>query len=462
MSPTTITIPPTVTAVAESQTTIVPGHQTEWIQVGQVKPINYYLSLLEANGTQPYLGLAKELRKLPDVTNATAVAKITHLALNATNLEVKEAFELMMDGGTPDPRDFTYAVPSWNTELQVLYWLACQNEFKKDDTLALTIAMVNGLWVTMGDEQVKVAVRKDTSDVLSFFRETNEIQKARGHHELERYPLEAKVTLTWTGSITPLWGHHGLSSLWLSRGYITSDKERGYVHAQIGLKGYRWNNVNVNTLRDMRAVMLMYDWVSPDVGKTVSRVEDYFYFKGMNVKWEYADISVNNKIMQLDNETCLNNHIFNNNAQLRKYLNGEKVTGGCADEASFIDAWCKSWGIASTALWHQEWDESGNICGHYFVIYYDPSIGAWKADNQQLGVLPTPLYPSGKYLAQLYIFHPPVVQGGYLRLGSIDDIAVSPRNMFYMPKERMPFSEIQQMFSRGVAISQMKQWLLYS
>jgi len=50
--------------------------------------------------------LAEELRKLPDLANASAVAKITWLALNATNPEVKEASELMIKGRTPDLRDY--------------------------------------------------------------------------------------------------------------------------------------------------------------------------------------------------------------------------------------------------------------------------------------------------------------------------------------------------------------------
>jgi len=143
--------------------TTVASATTIWLNISETQPVSYYLSLLESNGSQPYVQLAKELRKLPDLTNATAVAKITYLALNATNPEVKEAFELMIKGGTPDPRDFTYAVPRYNTELQVLYWLAFQNEFKKDDTLALAIAMVNGLWVTMGNEEVREAVKRDSS-----------------------------------------------------------------------------------------------------------------------------------------------------------------------------------------------------------------------------------------------------------------------------------------------------------
>jgi hypothetical protein len=164
-----------------------------WINITATKSVSFYLALLESNRTEPYVQLAKELRKLPDFSNATAVAKIAYLALNATNPEVKEAFELMMKGGTPDPRDFTYTVPNYNTELQVLYWLALQNEFKKDDTLALALAMVNGLWITMGDDQVRDAVIKDTDGLLSFGRETAELQNCRTLHT----PLTILRLIRW-------------------------------------------------------------------------------------------------------------------------------------------------------------------------------------------------------------------------------------------------------------------------
>lgn len=186
---------PTSSTQTKSETTSTTVVPTQWVTVGQVKSINYYLSLLESNGTQPYVQLAKELRKLPTLTNATAVAMITYLALNATNPEVKEAFMLMIKGGTPNQRDFTYSVPQYNTELQVLYWLACQNDFKKDDTLALAIAMVNGLWVTMGYEQVREAVKKDTSDILAFFRETDELQRKRGYYQLKKLSVGGETGL---------------------------------------------------------------------------------------------------------------------------------------------------------------------------------------------------------------------------------------------------------------------------
>jgi hypothetical protein len=75
-APTTVTITPWTTTVSATQTTVTPQGQIEWIRIGEVKPVDYYLSLLKSNRTAPYGQLFWELRKLPELTNATAVAKI--------------------------------------------------------------------------------------------------------------------------------------------------------------------------------------------------------------------------------------------------------------------------------------------------------------------------------------------------------------------------------------------------
>ncbi|MGP8071239.1 MAG: hypothetical protein ACLP5V_15295, partial [Candidatus Bathyarchaeia archaeon] len=161
----------TQTTMSEAvNSTVVPVQR---VTVGQVKSTDYYLSFLESNGTAPYVQLATELRKLPDLTNATAVAQVTYLALNSTNPEVKEAFQLIIKGGTGNPSDFSYVIPQYNTELQILYWLAAQRQLKRDDTLALAIAMSNGIWVTIGDDSVQTAVMKSVVDLLDYFRETD-------------------------------------------------------------------------------------------------------------------------------------------------------------------------------------------------------------------------------------------------------------------------------------------------
>ena len=48
-----------------------------WINLTTTQPLGYYLALLEANRTESGVSLAAELRKLPELRNTTAEAKIT-------------------------------------------------------------------------------------------------------------------------------------------------------------------------------------------------------------------------------------------------------------------------------------------------------------------------------------------------------------------------------------------------
>lgn len=432
----------TVTTLASSQTTTI-----VWINAGEVKPVSYYLSLLESNGTQPYVQLAAELRKLPDFRNATAIAQITYLALNATNPEVKEAFELMLKGGTPDPRDFQYPVPNYNTELQVLYWLAVQNEFKKDDTLALAIAMVNGLWITIGDDQVREAVHNDTTQLLRYFRETNELQRRVGRYQLEEYSLEAKLILGWTANYSPSGG----------RPYPL----RFYVNKKLPLTGYEWNTVSVDTLRKMRDLMDQNGWVTTDVGKTIGNVEYYFYFDlgpggGNSRHWRYS--SSENTYIEIDGQKVLNHDMNNVGFEFNYFLQNGFGIGDCGDESGLVDAFAKSWGVATTFVLRQASNATQVIYSHMSVTYYEPKSKLWQMYEQQANVgIEQP------YQFTLYILRPPVNQVGYL------DYWTDPvnrvrwfGNMYYIPKETFKISEIKSLFLSGISDGQMKQWLLYS
>jgi len=471
--PTTIMVAPTVTTVSATKTsatasqTTVTRQETEWIRIQEAKPVSYYLSLLESNGTAPYGQLYWELRKVPDLTNATAVAKIVYLALNATNPEVKEAFELMIRGGTPDPRDFTYPVPKYNTELQVLYWLACHNEFKEDDTLVLSIAIVHGLWVTMGDEQVRQAVRKDTSDLLDFLRQTNELQKERGYYQLEDYLLEAKVSLSNRSYLTLLMGPYALfrDPTFLTE-YQVLDIQTGRIKV-FPLTGYRWGTVSVDTLKAMQKEMASKGWITRDVGETISRVENYLYFSGRSGRkgehWYYvADFSTPEKsrFIEIDGLNVSIGNINNVNWQFSYFLKNDQGIGGCTDEAALVDGLAKSWGIATTGHFRMNklpgTTRRTEFTAHTYVTYFDPVTRSWKAFGKQL-TIDVGWMPKDS-IVFLGVLKPPVKQTGYIRGWNEDVFFVG--NLFYMIRNTS-LSEIADTWTNGVATSQMKQWLLY-
>jgi len=433
-----------------SSTTL--AETVQWINITATKPVSYYLGLLQSNGTQPYVQLAKELRKLPYLTNATAVAQIADLALNATNPEVKEAFELMIKGGTPASSDFKYTVPNYNTELQVLYWLAMQNEFKKDDTLALAIAMVNGLWVTMGDEQVKEAVKKDTRSLLTFFRETNEMQKARGYPQLEDYPLEAKIFLAWTGNLNMKWVGLGSQPK-------TPMRLVYYTSRYMPLNVYQKDTVSVVSLRQMRSITLDKGWWFQDATASVVSVESYFYsgtpWTRSTQTWDFASypdliLDENGLDAWLDIDW-----------QFGRYLRGLPPRGDCGTEAAWTDAWAKSMGIPTALHWMYKIDEpvsSSSWYSHSYAIYFDPRTRQWTAWKRQI-VDFVPLDTSIE--VRYFVYRPPVQQRGYLhyKLQLDPTFALFEQSAFAI---HISLRDTQSMLLEGIPTSQMKQWLFYS
>ncbi len=285
-----------------------------------------------------YPELANELRKLPEFQQDTqesrlAVQRIATLALQSDDTQVKEAFKIMLQGGTPSPFDFSYVVPNWNTELQVLFWLAETNEFKKNDTLALAIAMVNGLWVTMGDEQVAGAVRGDTNSMLRFGRETSEWQRTNGlTYNLENYPLEAKVCWAWTGHQSTIYSqNHAIA--------FFKDKK-------FDLKSYEWDTVDTEKLSQVRAVTKSNNWINADVNEFSKNTEKYFYFAGgpgqFSRNWIYTLGTPYEGTVTVEEETVKNSFIGNATFLFDYYVKNGKGYGVCGDEVTLLRAYPKT------------------------------------------------------------------------------------------------------------------------
>ena len=427
---TSITAQTTITS-SKTNTTTIP---IQWVTVGQPKSVDYYLNLVEANGTAPYVQLASELRKLPDLQNATAVATITYLALNATNPEVKEAFELMMKGGTPDPGDFTYSVPSYNTELEVLYWLACQNEFKKDDTLVLAIAMANGLWVTMGDDQVREAVKADASGMLAFLRETNELQRQQGYYQLEDYPFEAKLLLAWTGAAA------------VAGPADQPFRLENFRSTKINLDVYDWNVVSIATLKKMQ-VLVYANWIDQNVTSMFSRIEEYFYFSGFN---QHMDYQTTNGTIVVDTETVPNHHLNNVNWEFQHFEETGRILGVCNDEASFVSALAKSVGISTTEV-NVNWKGDG----HTFTVYFDQTGRTWRMYGKQMLNINI---PDDEAIYAL-VFRPPVHEGfsykSFTRFEGENLVVGYPFYLFVGKRV-----DVASYFVQGFSTQTFKSWLL--
>jgi len=444
----TSTLQSTQALASETGTTLAP---VQWISVGQVKPINFYLSLLDSNSTAPYAQLGAELALLPDIPlNQTAVAQITYLALNATNPEAKEAFELLIKGGTADQSDFMYPIPQYNTELRILYWLAAQRQLKRDDTLALAISMANGIWVTIGDDSVQARVRNDVVDLLDFFRETDLLQQSLGYSRLEQLPLEAKIALAWLAGDTGTHGPYGITGPQTMHDSRTS---------KMNLAGYEWDNVNVTTLREMRDYMTK-NFLSPwGVQETVRYIECYF-FTCAERAFDYVS-SWNQKI-EVDGVTVPSRNINNANFEFQYFLKHGQGIGVCEDEMTLVSALLKSWGIPTlTASYY--WPLGNWYDGHSNTMYYDALSKTWKIAWSQLQI------PYAQ-VRDMYIFIPSILQNEWVPFaneGAPKKAAVpypyqsgEVNTKMFVPIYNITGTYLDR-FDSGVATEQMKQWILY-
>ena len=399
-----------------------------------------YLADMESRGN-PYDDFAKDWRKMlkrsdaeKEIESLDATEDWVYLVLNSDNPEVKEAEELKLKGGTPSQSDFKYSIPNYNTEQLVQYWLGKQNEFKENDTLTQAIAMVNGLWVTIGDDQVRKAVYKNTNERLNFGREIDEWQRAtKLGYSLEKSSLLGKILWAWDGNENGVFGPNKLIN------YFLSGKK-------VGISTYESITASSEELRSMKNFMLQKGLISSSVDNVITKFEEYLWFDSYGnlvfPHWIYTD-----------------EQIHDAGYLLNLLLKTGKGKGGCNAEYTVIDTGAKAVGIPTTAIFRNVYDSKGKfIMGHMHTIYYDSQSNLWKGYHNQLekgdGNRPT------NETVRLFIMRPPVYGIKYFE--EEHDAIDTVRSGHHYVIPAITRGDAAQMFKRGVSDPEMKRWLLYT
>ena len=328
--------------------------------------VDYYLGELN----KKFPDITKEIKKLPNYQKAEAIEDLTYLFLNG-NTDVKKAGELILEGGTPDKNDYTYSVPSYNTELQALHWLAQDNEFDKNDTTAMAIAMDSGLIITLGDSSVDNRVRSDNTTMLDFARDIYGWQEYYGMPCLKNYPLEAKIAWAWRGHST-LYQDFYKGHLFRSKGNAEREWEstRGgsKVSKKMNIGDYNYIFVTPETLREMHKYFSQKkDWLNKDVKNLALEIEGYFFMK----RWDAPkDIKWGENAGRL-----------NVNENWEKFQDGIRPQGVCGDMKAFHNACCKSVGISELPIGGYHLNKSDGATGHFAYLFFDGE--KWKGTKKQ-------------------------------------------------------------------------------
>jgi hypothetical protein len=417
-----------------------------------------------------YPGLSNELRKLPDFHQDTAesklaVQRIATLALQSDEPQVKDAFRIMLLGGTPDSNDFRYfRAPNWNTELQALYWLAEQTGFKKNDSLALAIAMAHGVFISLAsDDDLGKAVYHDISSFLNFLRSINDYQASSKLTPLENYPLEAKLALAWRAND---WGRFGRVFYTLGdnacpgSNYETSTPANihnfhEYSTRPMNVKDYKFNTVSVSTLTEMSKYVIDRGW-EPNLGAgtrrvifSVNTVRDFAHNQ-----WVYAHDYPGYKApcenwVTIDGERSRPTNINNPNYVWRIFKSTGEGYGVSDDSNAFTDALVKSMGIPGISL-DYVWGpiESSS---HEETLYYDPSSNAWYASS--FGTGETPLASTSM---DIFIFRPPAVWTNFFIFTEYDRWTHVPN--LYHRILKVNGAEFSDILNQGIPSSEIYQW----
>lgn len=374
---------------------------------------------------------------MPDLNNSTAVAQIVNLALNSTNPEVKQGFQLILQYGTPNPDYFVYQVSPWNAELWVLYHLSEDVVIQKNDIIALAIAIDDGVFMVMGDNSVQNQVRLDDANMLRLSRELMEWQEERHMALLSALPLDAALYWAWRGTTTMDRGGY-----WVLGG--GPYPLQSFLYSKMSLVAYLWDTIDPQTLRDMRADAEQHGWTTGTVDYIVERVEEYFYFTGYTLHWKYYYLNStggSDTIKNVDGVNVEYGEVQNTDWQYyQRFKKGLPAVGSCVAETAFVDAWLKSMGIAASSI--GRYPLNGGYTGHNHSIYYNPVSKVWKAYSKQVELGLTE--------------HPPTdVQEFDIRKLPINYVFDS----YYEMQLTLP--QIQTMFvQNGVPSQQMQQWVI--
>ena len=302
---------------------------------------------------------------------------------------------------------FTYKIPEFNTQLSLLYYLTTNTELKLFDTLSISDAISNGIFLTIGDDEVKKVSSKDSLDLLLYLREVNEWQKKVGIYPLEDLPLLEKMFLTFRIDDNFVYGKNVYNKYSLSV----------FTNYKMNIKAYKWLTTEISTLKEMKD--FMEQTILPKSGthtKILANILDA-YFSWSNEHWLFT-LKYNEEEdgleeylpdMIIDGEK-INPHNFNNNDFIWRYFKEHgKGIGVCDDEASFVAAILKSIGVSSwTITWHIRYKFKGELhgAGHQHVIYYSPEKRAWFSPMNQLRIDRGVEYKEGIILLHYYTYSP--------------------------------------------------------
>ena len=343
---------------------------------------------------EPYdLGLlSDDLENLPEYQDGgsaeeeEAIEQIC-LLTKSNDPEVKKGLSLIEKYGVPKPTIFgnSEGIPNYNSQLEVLLWLAQNDTIDKDyGRVALGLSLVYGSVVTIGDEEVDVKVRDYVSQLYSYIKDTDKVLEQKGLSWRGRdYPLEAIIGLVWGANnlrYPYFYEHEGDPQGKPSQHYWRNE----FKDRQMNSEDFNWLFVSPNSLREMSEWAFNEHFVNSDISETANRLDtklgscQYYMTDRPDVPPSYFEV---------EGKITPGCRISNPDWQWEYFKDKGKIVGNCEDVCFADSIFLKSLNMAPFGGLVESEEGTYGRFSHCVILYYAPQNHSLRTTARQLDII---------------------------------------------------------------------------
>ena len=401
--------------------------------------------------SEPYGYLTDDLYNLPEIrdgisTDEKKAIQQIEAIINAskTDYQLRKGICLIDEYGVPSQNIFSFNVPNYNTQLQVLFYLVKDRNVPKDYyVVALACGLVYGSVITIGDYEVDQEIRKYVSQRFDQIIETDEIiQQYSVDWQVKDYPLEADLGLVWGAPATLYWNNQKEPLFWYDI----------FRNRQMNIEDFNWFFIENDTLKDIQRWMIKKGFVdlsvedsaidmqhitdefpkeyNDKIDKLMAKLNDYLYFGKNHFRGNP------NELIDVEGVKILSGTIFNPDWQWKHFIETGEFYGTCGEDTTAENMLAKSIG---TSCYHGFILATKNkhIYTHTIIRYYNPIDGMLKTTPCQIYFYDTTGHEGS----------PPVSHDGYIyipwdnfyRFTKIHRF-IEKWNIFYHRSDKTPYT----------------------
>jgi len=345
-----------------------------------------------------------DLPKIKDGINLkekNAVERILLLMKN-DDPEIEKAFEVMQKYGRP--LNFTnYDFPTHNTQLEVLLWLAEEQEISDYDRIALAIALDYGAVLAISEEEVRKELKVYVLDLYDYFVETDAIVP----WAIEEYPLNADIALVWgANSINyPLFfekvGQYPEGTKYSEIGipnYYCLKWVEVFSDRRMSKEDFNWLFVDVSTLQEIRGVLTCETFSG---GFNNARVEeianeiDSMLTHSLDYHTDHPSAEVS--YIKIEGRITPGCGLSNPDWQWEHFKKEDRIIGNCRDVSYMNIFFLKSLNIPAISI-----GVKSESLGHQVVAFYEFNEGLWRITENQKRIIERHTKVSNLFVSRHY------------------------------------------------------------